>query len=97
MTTNTATLTCLDAKTGEVKFEKAPLEGLGIIYASPVGAGGHVYITDRDGKTAVVKQSDTFAPVAVNTLEDGFDATPVVVENELILRGTKYLYCIAAS
>lgn len=97
MTTNTASLTCLDAKTGEVKFEKAPLEGLGIIYASPVGAGGHVYITDRDGKTAVVKQSDSFTPVAVNTLEDGFDATPVVVENELILRGTKYLYCIAAS
>jgi hypothetical protein len=70
---------------------------LGIIYASPVGAGGHVYIADREGKTAVVEQSDSFTPVAVNTLEDGFDATPVIVGNELYLRGNKYLYCIAAS
>lgn len=97
LNTNTAKLTNIDARTGEVKFEQAPLEGLGIIYASPVGAGGHVYIADREGKTAVVEQSDSFTPVAVNTLEDGFDATPVIVGNELYLRGNKYLYCIAAS
>lgn len=97
LNTNTAKLTSIDARTGEVKFEQAPLEGLGIIYASPVGAGGHVYIADREGKTAVVTQSDSFTPVAVNALEDGFDATPVIVENELFLRGNKYLYCIAAS
>jgi outer membrane protein assembly factor BamB len=97
LNTNTAKLTNIDARTGAVKFEQAPLEGLGIIYASPVGAGGHVYIADREGKTAVVAQSDSFTPVAVNTLEDGFDATPVIVGNELFLRGNKYLYCIAAS
>ena len=97
LNTNTANLTCIDAKTGEAKFERAPLEGLGTIYASPVGAGGHIYITDRDGKTAVVEQSDSFKSVAVNTLDDSFDATPVVVGNELYLRGSKHLYCIAAS
>lgn len=97
LNTNTANLTCIDAKTGEAKFERAPLEGLGTIYASPVGAGGHIYIADRDGKTAVVEQSDSFKSVAVNTLEDSFDATPVVVGNELYLRGSKHLYCIAAS
>jgi outer membrane protein assembly factor BamB len=97
LNTNTANLTCIDAKTGEAKFERAPLEGLGTIYASPVGAGGHIYIADREGKTAVVEQSDSFKSVAVNTLEDSFDATPVVVGNELYLRGSKHLYCIAAS
>lgn len=63
----------------------------------PIGAGGHVYITDREGKTAVVEQSDSFKPVSVNALDDGFDATPVAVDNELFLRGAQYLYCIAAS
>lgn len=97
LNTNMAKLTSIDAKTGETKFEQASLEGLGIVYASPIGAGGHIYITDRDGKTAVIEESDSFKPVAVNTLEDGFDATPVAVGNELFLRGNKYLYCIAAS
>lgn len=97
LNTNTASLTCIDAKTGAAKFEHAPLEGLGTVYASPMGAGGHVYITDRDGKTAVVEQSDSFKPVSVNVLDDGFDATPVAVGDEIFLRGTKYLYCIAGS
>jgi len=33
--------------------------------------------------------------LAVNTLDDGFSASPAVVENELYLRGEKNLYCIA--
>lgn len=97
LNTNTANLTCIDAKTGAAKFERTPIEGLGTIYASPMGAGGHVYIADRDGKTAVIEDSDSFKTVAINILEDGFDATPVAVGNELYLRGNKYLYCIAAS
>lgn len=97
LNTNTANLTCLDAATGEVKFERASLEGLGTIYASPVAANGHIYIADRDGKTAVVEAGDTFKTVAVNTLGDSFDATPVAVGNELLLRGAKHLYCIAAT
>jgi hypothetical protein len=34
--------------------------------------------------------------VAKNTLDDGFDASPAVVDNEIYLRGYKYLYSIAA-
>jgi len=28
-------------------------------------------------------------------LDDRFDASPAIVDNELVLRGLKYLYCIA--
>jgi hypothetical protein len=34
--------------------------------------------------------------LAVNELEDGFDASPVVVGDELLLKGNNFLYCIAA-
>jgi hypothetical protein len=29
-------------------------------------------------------------------LDDGFDASPALVGNELYLRGNRYLYCITA-
>jgi hypothetical protein len=33
--------------------------------------------------------------LAVNELNDGFDASPALVDGEIFLRGQKYLYCIA--
>jgi outer membrane protein assembly factor BamB len=87
-------LSCANAKTGEVLFSREGLEGLGRVYASPVGAGGHVYIPDREGVVAVISHADSFKTVATNTLDDVFDASPVVVGNTLYLRGDKYLYCI---
>lgn len=92
-----AVLSCFDAKTGKPLFDGERLPGLKQIYASPVGAGGHVYIPDRDGTTMVIKKSDTLEIVATNVLEDGFDASPVVIGDELYLKGNKYLYCIAKS
>ena len=44
----------------------------------------------------VFKISETFDQVASNTLDDAFDASPVIVDGQLYLRGRKALYCIAA-
>ena len=66
------------------------------MYASPVGAGDHVYITGRGGKTVVLKRGSSFEPVAVNQLDDSFSASPAIADNELYLRGMKHLYCIAS-
>ena len=89
-------LSCLDAKTGEVHYEGQRLRGLRDVYASPVAAGGHVYFASRDGQVKVVKAGDTYEEVATNRLDDGFDASPIVVGDELYLRGRKALYCISA-
>lgn len=90
-------LSCYDAKTGKPYYADIRLEGLRTVYASLVGAGGHVYATDRSGTTVVIKHSDTFSVVATNKLDDGFDASPVVIGDELYMRGDTYLYCIAKS
>lgn len=93
---NNAMLTCLAAKTGKVHFAKQRLEGTaGGMYASPVGAAGRVYVTARDGTTFVLKKGETFELLATNKLDDGVDASPAIVEDELYLRGNKHLYCIA--
>jgi outer membrane protein assembly factor BamB len=92
-----ANLTCYQASTGKPLFVKERLKGLKQIYASPVGAGGHVYIPDRKGSVMVLNAADTVDIVATNVLEDEFDASPVVVGDELYLKGAKFLYCIAKS
>ena len=88
-------LSCYNAVTGEPIFEDQRLAGLKQIYASPVGAGGRIYIADREGTTLVLKQGDTFEVLATNTLDEGFDASPVVIGDELYLKGSNHLYCIA--
>ncbi len=92
---NEATLTVLDAKAGTALVEAERMEGIRGIYASPIGAGGRVYIAGRDGGTLVLKKGDKVEVLATNKLDDRFDASPAAVGKELFLRGKQYLYCIA--
>jgi len=87
-------ISCHDAKTGKAHYrvERLPLKR---IYASPVAAGGHVYFTDREGTTVVVKDSEEFKIVAENSVGETVDATPAPVDNELFIRGENHLFCIA--
>lgn len=92
---NNPSISCYDAETGEIIFEKQKLVGLKTIYGSPTAAAGRIYQSDRKGTTIVVKVGDEFEVLATNKLDDVFDASPVVVGDELYLKGDSYLYCIA--
>lgn len=87
-------LSCIDADTGNQIFGATRVPGLESIYASPVAAGGHVYLTGRSGTTVVIKDSDTFEVVATNSVGEMVDATPAPVDNELFIRGQQHLFCI---
>lgn len=92
---NTGILTCFNAKTGGLLIDAGRIEALQGVYASPVGAGGRVYLTGRNGATVVIKQSDKIEVLATNRLDDRIDASPAAVGGELFLRGRSSLYCIA--
>lgn len=87
-------LTCVDAATGKRHFGPSRT-GLDVIYASPVAAGGFIYLSDRSGKTVVIKDSPTFEIVSTNSIDETIDATPAPVDRELFIRGQKHLFCIA--
>jgi outer membrane protein assembly factor BamB len=95
--TNNGLLTALDAATGAPHYQLQRLEAVPEVFASPVGAAGRVYIAGRDGKTVVLKHGKAFEILGVNTLDDGFDASPALVDAEMFLRGYKYLYCLAGT
>ena len=87
-------ISCVDVKSGKAFYAATRVPGLGSIYASPVAAGGHVYLSDRRGNTVVIKDTEKFEVVATNTLGETIDATPAPVDNQLIIRGEKHLFCI---
>lgn len=88
-------LTCLDAKTGKANYEAVRISGISSTYASPMAAGGHVYLTGRSGTTVVIKDSPTLEIVATNSVGETVDATPAPAGDELFIRGENHLFCIA--
>jgi outer membrane protein assembly factor BamB len=94
--TNNGLLSAFDAKSGKPHYQVQRLEKAPNVFASPVAASGRVYVVGRDGATVVVKHGPTLEVLAGNALDDGFDASPALVDREIYLRGYKYLYGIAA-
>ena len=91
---NRAIISCYQAETGKANFVEQRLEGMGEIFASPVGAADRVYFVGRNGKTQVIKLSEKLQVLATNTLDDKFDCSPAIVGDELFLKGKEHLYCI---
>lgn len=87
-------LTVFDAKTGKPHYALQRLEATPNVFASRVDAAGRVYIVGRDGATVVLKHGPTFEVLATNTLDDGFDASPALVDGDIYLKGYRYLYAI---
>ena len=83
------------AKSGDEPSGPFRLDGIRNIYASPVAAKDRVYVTDRTGATLVLAHEKQPRALALNRLNDAVNASLALVGNEIILRGERYLYCIA--
>jgi outer membrane protein assembly factor BamB len=91
---NNGILSCLDAKTGKEQYTGKRLEGMGNVFASPLAAKDRIYIVGQKGTMYVIKHGPEFKVLAKNSLDDNFNASPVVIGDQLFLRGYKSLYCI---
>jgi outer membrane protein assembly factor BamB len=92
---NSGILSAFDAKSGKPHYQLQRLDGIPEVFSSPVGANGRVYLTGRDGATMVIRHGPAFEVLAQNRLDDGFDASPALVDSEIFMRGYRYLYAIA--
>lgn len=91
---NNGSLSCFDAKTGKEIYTGQRMEGTGSIFASPLYAGGRIYVVGQQGTMYVIQEGPEFKILAKNNLEDNFISSPVVIGKTLYLRGYKSLYCI---
>jgi len=89
-------LTCVDAATGQPHYQTERIPGVARTFASPVAAGGHVYLTDRSGRITVIEDAAALKVVAENDVGEGVDATPAPAGESLFVRGERHLFRFAA-
>ncbi|RLS51730.1 MAG: hypothetical protein DWH91_18320 [Planctomycetota bacterium] len=87
---------CLQVGTGEIVWEGELEKNRNAYSASPILAGGHLYLVREDGTAFVLKSGDTYELVSKNELGGTVIATPVFVNGKILLRTFETLYCIAA-
>ncbi len=84
-------LTCVDTESGEMLWR----ERLGGNHAaSPVLAGGLIYVAGQDGTTRVIRPGRTYDEVARNDLPKGIFASPAIADGSLFLRTEGAVYRI---
>ena len=92
---NSGLISAYSVETGERLYGPERMVGLTDAYASPIAAGGNIFFVGRDGTTEVVAAGSEYKSVAVNELDETIDASPALAGDQLFLRGTSHLYCIA--
>ena len=69
--------------------------GLGEVYASPVAAGGHLYLCGLNESVIVVRAGAEPAKASSAKLDARIAATPAVAGNTIYIRTNKSLYAFA--
>ncbi len=88
---DTGVASCLEAQTGETVWQARVG---GNFSASPVYAGGRIYIPGEDGKTSVIAPGREYILLAENSLPEGCLASPAIVDDTIFLRMRTELYRI---
>lgn len=84
-------LTCLNAKTGELLWEKY-LDAMAS--ASPILADGLIYLACQDGSTRLFPLAGQFEPQEQNALPDPTYATPAFGDGKIYIRTSRQLVAI---
>ncbi len=88
-------LTCLNTKTGQPYYIQQRLPKPYSFKASPVAAGGNLYLATEDGDVVVVRMGEKYDVAGTNKIADEmFISSPAVAAGSLYLRSQSALYCV---
>ena len=91
VTDDSGIVSCFDALDGALRWQ----ERIGGNFtASPILAGGKLYFASESGKVTLIEPSAAFQVAAENVVEGRLMASPVVVDESLLLRTDAALYRI---
>jgi outer membrane protein assembly factor BamB len=94
LTTDRGILTCLDARTGEVKYEGGRVPVPATFTASPVAFDGKILLTSEDGDTFIVKAGPRHEIIGTSSVGEPVYASPAIADGRIIIRGERNLYAI---
>lgn len=84
-------LSAYGAKTGTLVYQERLASSFS---ASPVAAGGKLYLASQDGEVFVVKAGRKYELLATNPMGQALMATPAISVGMLIVRAENYIYAI---
>lgn len=87
-------VTCVEAKTGAVKYQQRLGKGSSGFTASPVGCGDKLYFTSEDGDIYVVQAGPEFKQLEQNSIGDLSMATPAISDGVIFFRTQKKLIAV---
>ena len=93
---NGGLVTCLDARTGEMKYRER-LDAGGPYYASLVTGDGKIFAASARGVITVFESGDRLQVVAHNDLKERISATPALLEGKVYVRTDKHLFAFGVN
>lgn len=84
---------CIDPKTGKSHWEDAFPRASSSYYGSPTVAGGKLYAPREDGVILVADITEGFKFLAENDMGERVIASPVPINNRILIRGERNLFC----
>lgn len=95
MVTAGGIVTSVDAKTGKVIY-RGRVNAPGAYFASPVAAGGKVFVASAEGVVTVLGGGDTLEVLANNDLGEPIFGTPAPVGSALYVRSARHLWAFGS-
>ena len=88
-------ITCHDAKTGELIFNRTRFPQGASFTASPWAYNGKVFFLSEAGDTYVMPVGSEFNIERTNPLDELCIATPSISQGKLLIRTSSQVYCIS--
>jgi outer membrane protein assembly factor BamB len=86
---------CFKAESGEIVWQERLTTAKTGFSASPLFAGGRIYLLSEAGETTVLEAGPEFKVLSRNALGEKCQASPAVSRGRLFIRTEKNLFCIA--
>jgi outer membrane protein assembly factor BamB len=93
---NGGILASYNPASGEMHKQERVKDALGEYYASPVAAGGKVFLVSKEGKLSVLKAGAQWELESVVDLSEQVIATPALAKGRLYVRTAGHLYCFGS-
>jgi outer membrane protein assembly factor BamB len=94
LVSDTGLMTCIDAITGERKYEGGRPPVPATFFASPVAFDDKILLTSEDGDSFVIKAGPVHEVLATNSVGEPVYASPAIADGTIYIRGDSHLFAI---
>jgi outer membrane protein assembly factor BamB len=96
LVTDKGLVTCLDVRTGEVRYEGGRVPVAATFMASPVAYDGRLLLASEDGDVFAIKAGPVHEVLGTSAMGERIAASPAIAGGRIYIRGARHLFAIGA-